>query len=84
MLLATILLITLSALNAEFTKFQWKDLGSPEVVFTDLDVKPMPIYNPGTATFNIQAYFKRPFNEKIKTSLKIIRTVSGLKLPISW
>ena len=78
------LFFSLSFLNAEFTKLQWKDLGSKEVEFFNIDVMPMPIVNPGQAKLNFQANFKRVFQGKLKTTLNIIRTVSGLKIPIRW
>jgi hypothetical protein len=46
-LLKTLLVtFSLSCLNAQtLTKLQWKDLGSKEVEFFNLDVKPMPVLN---------------------------------------
>jgi len=79
--LATILVLTAIA-NAQFTKLQWTDLGSPQVDFYEIDVKPMPIVQPGTATLNFRAKFKRRIGGALKTDLNIIRTVSGLKIPI--
>ena len=84
LLLATILLISVATLNAEFTKLQWKDLGSPQVEWLNLEAKPMPVLNPGRGTFSLQANFKRAFKGNIKATLNIIRTVSGLKIPIRW
>ena len=84
-LISTLLIsFSLSCLNAEFTKLQWKDLGSKEVEFLNIDLKPMPVVNPGIATLNFQANFKRPFQGALKTTLNIVRTVSGLKIPIRW
>ena len=83
-LLASFLLFSLSSLNAEFTKLQWKDLGSPQVEFLNIDMKPMPVLNPGSGTLNFQANFKRPFKGNLKTTLNIVRSVSGLKIPIRW
>ena len=82
--LSTILLISVVTLNAEFNKLQWKDLGSPEIEFLDIDVKPMPLLYPGKGTINFRANFKRPLTGNIATSLRIRRTVSGLTLPFHW
>ena len=82
--LSTILLISVVTLNAEFNKLQWKDLGSPEIEFLNIDVTPMPLLNPGNITINFRGYIKRPLKGNIKTNLKIIRTISGITLPIRW
>ncbi len=74
-----IVAVSFSCLNAEFTKLQWKDLGSREVEFLNIDLKPMPVVNPGLATLNFQANFKRAFQGAIKATLNIVRTVSGKK-----
>ena len=70
--------------NGLFTKFQWKDLGSNDVEFLHLDLSPMPLVNPGASRFDFRADFKRAIAGPIRNKLKIIRTVSGLALPISW
>jgi hypothetical protein len=79
-----VLAFSVSVLNAEFTKLQWKDLGSKEVEFLNIDLKPMPVINPVQGILNFQANFKRAFSGNIKTTLNIIRSVSGLKIPIRW
>ena len=66
------------------TKFQWKDLGSNDVDFLHLDLSPMPLLNPGTGRFDFRADFKRAITGPIRTKLNIIRTVSGLSLPLRW
>lgn len=78
--------VALSAtlLNAEYTKLQWSDCGSRQVTFTDLDVSPMPIRQPGEATLNFRAELKRDVVGSLKTDIKIVRSVSGIKLPIRW
>ena len=81
--LASILVLATLA-NAQFTKLQWTDLGSPQVDFYEIDVKPMPIVQPGLATLNFRAKFKTPITGPLKTDLTIVRTVSGLKIPIRW
>lgn len=81
-----LLSIALSAtvLNAEYTKFQWTDCGSRQVTFSDIDVTPMPILQPGKATLNFRADLKRDIVGNLKTDLNIVRSVSGIKLPIRW
>ena len=79
-LISTLLLVvSLSCSNAVFTKLQWKDLGSTQVDFLNIDLVPMPVVNPGLATLNFQANFKRAFQGAIKATLNIVRTVSGKK-----
>jgi hypothetical protein len=70
--------------SADFTKLEWTDCGSPQVEFFDISITPMPILQPGQATLNFIANFKRPINGKLKTDLKITRSVSGLTIPIRW
>ena len=81
--LASILVLA-SFANAEFTKLQWTDLGSPQVDFYEIDVKPMPIIQPGLAKLNFRLKLKKDIAGNLKTDLNIIRTVSGLKIPIRW
>lgn len=71
-------------LSAEYTKLEWSDCGSKEVVFENLSLEPMPIIQPGDATLNFQANLKRALSGSLKTELKIVRSVSGIKLPIRW
>ena len=70
--------------QAEYTKLEWSDCGSREVVFYNIDVTPMPILQPGNAFLNFKAQLKRDIEGDLKTDLSIIRTVSGVKLPIRW
>lgn len=78
------ILVLAAVANAQFNKLQWTDLGSPQVDIYEIDVKPMPIISPGLAKLNFRAKFKRPIGGALKTDLNIIRTVSGLKIPIKW
>ena len=80
----SILIILPALINAEYTKLQWSDCGSKEVTLLDANVKPMPIVNPGTAYLNFLANFKRGTSGKLKADLNIVRTVSGVSLPIRW
>ena len=74
-----------SNLNAQtLTKLQWRDLGSKEVDFLDVDLKPMPLLHPGIASLKFVANFKRQLSEPLKSRINIIRTVSGLNLKINW
>ncbi len=86
MKLAIILLSValLPLLQAEYTKLQWSDCGSKEVTFYNIDVSPMPIVQPGEARLNFKAQLKRGIQGDLKTDLQIVRTVSGIKLPIRW
>lgn len=85
---SAIILLTIALsctfLSAEYTKLEWSDCGSKEVEFQDLSLTPMPILQPGEATLNFKANLKRSFNGGLKTELKIVRSVSGIKLPIRW
>ena len=79
-----LLLIALLPLlaSAQYTKLQWTNCGSPQVEFYNIDIKPMPIIQPGEATFNFQAKLKRAVTGKLNTELKIVRTVGSVALPI--
>ena len=79
-----VFIILPALLVAEYTKLQWSDCGSREVTVYDVDVKPMPILQPGEATLNFLAEFRRPLNGGLTTDLKIVRSVSGVSLPIRW
>jgi len=76
---------TLLALSsAEYTRLEWTDCGSPQVQFFDLGIKPMPILQPGQAQLTFKVNLLRGLNAKLRTDLNIIRTVSGLSIPIRW
>ena len=79
-------MVALSAtvINAQYTKMQWSDCGSRQVEFSDIDMSPMPILQPGSATINFRAELKRDIVGSLKTDLKIVRSVNGIKLPIRW
>ncbi len=70
--------------NAQFTKLQWSDCGSPQVQFFDIAIKPMPILQPGQAELKFFANLLRRTHGNLRTELNIIRTVSGLALPLRW
>lgn len=66
------------------TKFQWSNCGSPAVDLYEVDVSPMPITQPGSIDLIFLSNFKRQMSGGLKTTLKVSRTVSGLKIPIRW
>ena len=71
--------------NAQtLTKLQWRDLGSKEVEFLDIDLKPMPLLHPGIGSVKFLANIKRQLSEPLKSRINIIRSVSGLNLKVSW
>ena len=82
MKLLLIILSILPFLHAEYTKFQWADCGSRELQIYDADIKPMPILQPGIAYLNLKMNLKRALSGKLNTKINIIRTVSGIALPI--
>lgn len=60
------LLITfavISHVQGDYTKFQYKVLSSPAVDIQNVDLTPMPIYNPGEAFLTFVANLKRPIRE---------------------
>ena len=80
--LVLILSIVPLLINAEYTKLQWTDCGSREVQIYDIDIKPMPILQPGLAYLNLKINLKRALSGKLNTKINIIRTVSGISLPV--
>ena len=70
--------------DAEFTKLEWTDCGSPQVQFFDIAVKPIPILHPGPIELNFKANLLRGNRGKVRTDINIIRTISGLTLPVKW
>ncbi len=79
-------LLFLAALptNARISKFEWFDSGSPNVQFFDMDVNPSPILHPGPIELTLNASLLRSMSGKLRTDINIIRTISGLTLPIRW
>jgi hypothetical protein len=71
-------------LNAEYTKLQWTDCGSNAISFNNIAATPMPIVQPGVGKLYLKANIIRASNGNMKSDIKIIRTVSGLALPIKW
>lgn len=76
--------IVLIKCKAEFNKLIWIDCGSPQVKFNEMSITPMPILNPGSASFNFNVDFNRATSGPLNTDLNLIRTVAGLALPIRW
>ena len=70
--------------DAEFTKLEWTDCGSPQVQFFDMAVKPMPIFQPGPIELTFKANLLRGNRGKVRTDINIIRTIAGLALPVRW
>ncbi|CAF3846366.1 unnamed protein product [Adineta steineri] len=65
----------------DFTKLQFQDCGSKHITIEEVDVKPMPIINPGPASMTFVAQLKKPVTI-LYIDLNIIRTVSGIALPV--
>ncbi|UJR38041.1 hypothetical protein I4U23_030723 [Adineta vaga] len=76
---AVVLVLTTYA--QDYTKLQFADCGSKSTDIINVDIKPMPLYNPGPAFFSFNAILKRPV-KTVKVSLDIIRSVNGIKLPV--
>ena len=57
-LILTILVFASRAVD--YTKLQFTDCGSQSIDIEEVDMKPMPIYNPGPAFFTFVATLKRP------------------------
>lgn len=69
-------------LNAEYTKLEWSDCGSKELILSNVGFKPMPAVHPGVANLDLKLTLKRDVVGKLKTSFNIVRKVSGVNLPI--
>ena len=98
----TVLVVSLALEShaADYTKLLYRDCGSKGGVIENIDLTPMPVFNPGEAYLTLVAQLNRPvstypieldirdrhiffpFAETMETSLNIIRTVSGITLPI--
>jgi len=76
------LVAMIGAISAQYTKLVWRDCGSREIDFYDMDITPMPIKQPGMANIRLDAFFKRRLQGRIRAELNIIRTVSGIPLPV--
>ena len=68
----------------QYNKLEWTDCGSKEVQFYEIDVTPMPIIQPGDAYLTFKADLKRDLQGNLKTDINIIRSVSGVPLPVRW
>ena len=85
MLTALLSLVLLPVLiNAEYTKLQWTDCGSKAIQFTNIAATPMPIIQPGVGQLYLKATILRASSGNMKSDINIVRTVSGLALPIRW
>jgi hypothetical protein len=47
----------------DYTKLQHRDCGSKSVDIHEVDMTPMPLYNPGPAFFTFIATLKRPVSK---------------------
>lgn len=78
-----IVLFALAAVaSAEYTRMFFEDCGSRQVDFYDMDIQPMPIVQPGNVDISFRADLKRDLVGGLQTELNIVRSVSGIKLPI--
>lgn len=83
MKLLVVLLLALPCLiTAEFNKLQWSDCGSKAVTFYEADITPMPILQPGIAYLTLRMNLRRAIAGKLTTKINIVRSVSGVALPI--
>jgi hypothetical protein len=83
-LLLSLFFSIIPLLNAEYTKLQWTDCGSKAISFTNIGITPMPIIQPGNGKLYLKATLLRSSNGNLKSDINIVRTVSGLALPIKW
>ncbi|CAF1033534.1 unnamed protein product [Didymodactylos carnosus] len=67
---------------AQRTKLNYTDCGSRSIRIERFDVSPMPIIQPGEIQLSFAAILETDIKGVVKFDLKIIRTVSGIKLPI--
>jgi hypothetical protein len=49
----------------DYTKLVFRDCGSKGVDIQNVDMKPMPIFNPGAAFFTFVATLKRPVSKSL-------------------
>ena len=91
-------------LGADYTKVEYTDCGSQDVLIHSMSIDPMPIYYPGSINITLAYTLKRPIGEywlndtnvyfihrfwlnflcveNFQLSAEILRTVSGIRLPI--
>ncbi|CAF0872980.1 unnamed protein product [Adineta ricciae] len=74
-------LAVIANVQGDYNKLEYQVLSSSGAEILEADVTPMPILNPGEALLTLRANLKRPI-QKIRTVLKIVRTVSGITLPV--
>ncbi|CAF1180594.1 unnamed protein product [Didymodactylos carnosus] len=77
-------LLALGCVECVYNKLQWKQCDKPnqglEIVTADLT--PMPVTSPGNAVITFKAHTTRPIKGVLRTKLDIMRTVSGIPLPV--
>ncbi|CAF1263111.1 unnamed protein product [Adineta ricciae] len=71
------------ATSQTYTAVGLTDCGSKNVQINRLTFLPMPVIQPGEGTLSFAASTTEFIKGVIKADLKIVRTVSGIKLPIS-
>jgi len=71
------------ASSQTYTKMVFTDCGSKNVKISRLSHDPMPIIQPGTGKISFAIAATEHIKGIIKADLKIVRTVSGIKLPIN-
>ncbi|CAF1153810.1 unnamed protein product [Adineta steineri] len=71
------------AASQTYQKVTLKDCGSKNVKVNRFDIQPMPIIHPGKVTLSVDISATEPIRGVIKADVKLIRTVSGIKLPVS-
>jgi len=83
-LVALSVLAVIAASNAAITKFEWVDCGSPQVKFIDIQLNPIPLVQLDQAELTLLANLLKGIRGKLRTEINIVRTISGLKLPVRW
>ena len=63
-------------------RMEWSICGESEIEINNFDVGAMPIEHPGPMPFILSGRVKREIRGVVKSDFKIIRTVSGIALPI--
>ncbi|CAF3083449.1 unnamed protein product [Rotaria socialis] len=80
--IAIVTLAIIACVRAQNGKFSYVIHSAPAIDIKSIDITPIPILHPGEAFLTFEADLKRPINT-IATALKIVRTVSGIKLPVN-
>jgi len=71
------------ATSQTYTKMSHTDCGSKFVKISRLSYEPMPIIQPGTGKISFSIAAEEEIKGVVKADVKILRTVSGIKLPIN-